>query len=188
MTPQSAEEVSVPGAARRSEQYRDAVISEIEDALGESATVGFSADEIETGERTIAARPRWAVVIGESLPVGRQVNAAACVTAAIAASASTLLAHGWPDASDSEHLGLPWAGCSVYAADLTRVRRVRAGAACAAGVLVAAMPRAEQLTHVYDEYRAVLSETATESIDYAAVRVLGPRKAISKLFGSLQLL
>ncbi|QHC59209.1 DUF2000 domain-containing protein [Rathayibacter sp. VKM Ac-2760] len=153
-----------------------------------SAPVGYAEDEIDTAAPTRAARLKWVVVVDEALPIGRAVNAAACVAAATGALVPGLLGPAAQDASGSGHPGLPWAGCTVLAADAATLRIVRAKAEAHEGTFVADMPAAAQDTRVYDEYREVLGATAPESIEYLAVGLIGPRNRVDRIVGRLRLL
>ena len=77
------------------------------------AAHGYAPDEMSTGERTGAAKLKWAVIVDQSLSPGQAVNAAVCVSAATAPAVPGLLGSGGPDAADNGHPGLPWAGCSI---------------------------------------------------------------------------
>jgi hypothetical protein len=148
--------------------------------------VGFEADEIRTDEPTRAARLKWVVVVDESLPPGRAVNAAVCVAAATSQGVHGLLGPDAQDAAGSPHPGLPWAGCSVLAADSARLAELRDRAEEALGVFVSDMPDEAQVTRIYDEYRQRLS--TTERPRYLAVSIVGPRNRLDKIIKRLPLL
>lgn len=150
--------------------------------------VGFSPDEIRTAEPTRSARLKWVVVVDQELPAGRAVNAAVCVAAATATAVTGLLGPDGKDASGSVHPGLPWAGCSVLGASGERLAEIRRKAAAMSDVQLADMPRAAQLTRVYDEYLDEIGATPAESLDYCAVSIVGPRNRVDKLVRSLELL
>lgn len=153
-----------------------------------TAFAGYAEDEIDTAAATRSARLKWVVVVDEALPIGRAVNAAVCVAAATGAQVPGLLGPAAQDASGSEHPGLPWAGCTVLAADAATLRIVRAKADAHEGTFVADMPAAAQETRVYDEYREVLGSTEPELVEYLAVGLIGPRNRVDKIVGRLRLL
>jgi hypothetical protein len=153
-----------------------------------TAPVGYAEDEIDTAAPTRSARLKWVVVVDETLPIGRAVNAAVCVAAATGAQVAGLLGQAAQDGSGSEHPGLPWAGCTVLAADAATLRTIRAKAEAHEGTFVADMPAAAQDTRVYDEYREVLGATAPELVEYLAVGLIGPRNRLDKIVGRLRLL
>lgn len=151
-------------------------------------TIGFAPEEVRTGEPTRAARLKWVIVVDHELPAGRIVNAAACVAAATTPSVHGLLGADGIDADGSAHAGLPWAGCSVLAAETEALQRIRAKAAANPDVFVADMPVTAQQTRVYDDYLGQLTDTGSDEIRYAAVSLVGPRKRIERIVGGLKLL
>jgi hypothetical protein len=153
-----------------------------------TAPVGYAEDEIDTAAPTRSARLKWVVVVDETLPIGRAVNAAVCVAAATGAQVPGLLGPAAQDVSGSEHPGLPWAGCTVLASDAATLRTIRAKAEAHEGTFVADMPAAAQDTRVYDEYREVLGATGPELVEYLAVGLIGPRNRVDKIVGRLRLL
>ncbi|WP_329454801.1 DUF2000 domain-containing protein [Streptomyces sp. NBC_01497] len=154
----------------------------------EAAAVGFAADEIDQDAPTRAARLKWVVVVDGSLPAGRAVNAAICVAAATSDAVGGMLGDTAVDADGAAHPGLPWAGCSVLAADSATLRAVRAKAAASEGTFVADMPAAAQHTRVYSEYLDSVGETAGDALDYYAVSIVGPRNRVDKIVKKLPLL
>jgi hypothetical protein len=153
-----------------------------------NSTIGFSAEEIDTASPTRSARLKWVVVVDESLPGGRAVNAAVCVAAATSTAVAGLLGPDAGDASGSVHPGLPWAGCTVVAASPEQLRAIRAKAAGSADVFVADMPAAAQSTRVYDEYLSNVAGTPSDDLDLLALSIVGPRNRVDRLVGRLPLL
>lgn len=150
--------------------------------------VGFTPDEIRTADPTRAARLKWVVVVDAALPAGLAVNAAVCVAAATQANVTGLLGPDAVGADGAVHPGLPWAGCSVLAADAATLTAVRQRAADSEGVFVADMPEAAQLTRVYDEYRAAVAAVPAGDLPLYAVSLVGPKNRIAKLVKGLDLL
>lgn len=68
------------------------------------------------------------------------------------------------------------------------MRAVRTKALGDPEVLVADMPAVAQQVRVYAVYLAKVRDAPEEQLAYYAVSVLGPRKAIDRLVGSLPLL
>jgi hypothetical protein len=150
--------------------------------------VGYAPHEIRTAEPTRTARLKWVVIVDETLPAGRVVNAAVCVAAATGQAVPGLLG---PDAKDGDgvcHPGLPWAGCAILAASSSQLAAIRSKAQVTAGVFVADMPSLAQSTRVYDEYLEQVSTTDTDELEYYAVSVIGPRNTIDKMVRKLALL
>jgi hypothetical protein len=155
---------------------------------GNDGAVGFAPEEIVTGEATRAARLKWVVVVDETVPAGRMVNAVACIAASTGEAVTGLIGPGGPDASGQHHPGLPWAGCSVLRATTEQIAAIREKAVASEGVLVADMPTSAQTNRVYDEYLAELAETKPADLATCAISVIGPRNRIAKLVKGLELL
>jgi hypothetical protein len=154
---------------------------------GGQAAHGYSPDEMSTGERTGAAKLKWVVIVDEALSPGQAVNAAVCVAAATAPGVPGLLGAGGPDASDYWHPGLPWAGCSILAADSGQLTAIRQQA-IERQVLAADMPASAQATRVYDDYLRELAKTEPGDLAPLAVSLIGPRNQVAKLVRRLELL
>lgn len=131
---------------------------------------------------------RWAVVVDGALPAGLVTNAVACVGAAVAALVPAVVGEGATDASGTAHPGLPWLGCTILRGDSATVHAVRSKALGDPAVLVADMPAVAQQVRVYADYLAQVRDATEERLAYYAVSLLGPRKAIDRLVGSLPLL
>lgn len=151
-------------------------------------TIGFDPAEVQTGEPTRSARLKWVIVVDAGLPIGRIVNAAACVAAATSPAVSGLLAQGGLDADGTSHPGLPWAGCTILAAEAEKLRQVRDRADRRADIFVTDMPLVAQETRVYDEYLEQLATLPSNEIGYGAVSMVGPRKSVDRIVGGLGLL
>ena len=151
-------------------------------------SIGFTDDEIDTSAPTRAARLKWVVVINDSIPAGRAVNAAVCVAGATVAAVGGLLGPDAVDAAGQTHPGLPWAGCSVLTADAETLRAIRAKGEGHEATFVADMPEAAQTTRVYDEYLGAMSSNEAEEIEYLAVSLVGPKNRIDKIVGRLPLM
>jgi hypothetical protein len=149
---------------------------------------GFAPDEIDTAASTRSARLKWVIVVDASLPAGRAVNAAVCAAAATSAGVTGLLGPEAVDADGSVHVGLPWAGCSILAADRTALAAIRAKADAHAEVFVADVPVAAQETRVYDEFLASVAEAGADAVEYLAVSLVGPRNRVDKIVGRLPLM
>jgi hypothetical protein len=154
---------------------------------GSQAVHGYSPDEMSTGERTGAAKLKWVVIVDEALSPGQAVNAAVCVAAATAPGVPGLLGAGGPDASGYWHPGLPWAGCSILAADAGQLMAIRQQA-IERQVLAADMPASAQATRVYDEYLRSLAKTEPGDLAPLAISVIGPWNQVAKLVRRLELL
>ncbi|MGW6239691.1 DUF2000 domain-containing protein [Streptomyces sp. NPDC055094] len=157
-------------------------------SLPRSSVLRLADEDITTDRSTRQARLKWVIVVDESLPAGRITNAAACMAAAVGKALPGLLGPDGADASGVTHPGLPWAGCTVLAADGGTLRALRAKAATKDEVLIVDMPEPAQTSRVYDEYLGVLAGTGQDDLGYCAVSLVGPRNRIDRLVGGLSLL
>jgi hypothetical protein len=151
-------------------------------------SVGFRPEDVRLDEPTRSARLKWVIVVDEALSSGLAANAAACVAAAISANVTGLLGPDGHDPTGSPHAGLPWAGCSVLAANVEELGAVRAKAVTLEGFVVVDMPSQAQSTRVYADYLTQLADSATAEIAYSAVSIVGPRNRVDKLVKRLPLL
>jgi len=153
------------------------------------STPRLSSEDIRTDLSTREAKLKWVIVVDENLPAGRLVNAAACMAAAVGRTLPDLLGRDGDDASGLPHSGLPWAGCSVLAADAGTLHTLRADAVAKGDeLLIIDMPELAQTSRVYDEYLDQLAGTKAEDLTYCAVSLVGPRNKIDRLVRKLLLL
>ncbi|GAB3882702.1 hypothetical protein GCM10029964_040860 [Kibdelosporangium lantanae] len=150
--------------------------------------VGFTPDEVSTSTPTRAARLKWVIVVDRTIPTGRIANAIACVAASTGEAVSGMIGPTVPDATGQVHTGLPWAGCTILAAEPHELVEIHAKAAASPDVFVADMPAFAQTTRVYDEYMATLAETKPDDLAVCAISVVGPRNRVSKLVKRLELM
>jgi hypothetical protein len=148
--------------------------------------VGESRAQPELATRAVAVR--WAMVVDGGLPAGLVTNAAACLGAAVAALVSAAIGDSARDASVTSHPGLPWLGCTILRGRRDTVRAVHSKALGDPEVLVADMAAVAQQVRVYADYLPKVRDASEEQLAYYAVSVVGPRKAIDRLVGSLPLL
>lgn len=148
----------------------------------------LTSEDVTTHESTRKARLKWVIVVDESLPAGRVTNAAACMAAAVGKALPDLLGRDGEDASGVAHPGLPWAGCTVLAADAATLRQIRTKAAAKDQMLIVDMPEQAQTSRVYDEYLGLIAEAESDTLDYLAVSLVGPRNTVDRLVGRLALL
>ncbi|PRY64324.1 uncharacterized protein DUF2000 [Glaciihabitans tibetensis] len=153
-----------------------------------AAAIGFDPEEIDTAMSTRAARLKWVIVVNDSIPAGRAVNAAICAAGATVAGVGGLLGPGATDGEGTWHPGLPWVGCSILVADSTTLRAIRAKGEAHEGTFVADMPSAAQETRVYDDYVNALGSSDSDGIEYLAVSLVGPKNRIDKIVGRLPLM
>jgi len=150
--------------------------------------IGFHPDEIDLSTPTRVARLKWVIVVNDSIPAGRAVNAAVCVASATARAVSGILGPGVTDAAGETHAGLPWAGCTILSASAETLKTIRAKGVAHEATFVADMPAVAQAVRVYDEYIAAIESADAEGIEYLAISLVGPKNRIDKVVGGLSLM
>lgn len=149
--------------------------------------VGFAPDEIAIDAPTREARLRWVIVVDGTLDRGRAANAIACLAAAAGAGVRGLLGPDGSDADGGAHPGLPWAGCSILAAEQHELGTVRGKAAARGDIHVIDMPGSAQTNRVYRAYLDELETTPAVDLGLLAVSFFGPRNPVDRLVGKLPL-
>ena len=155
--------------------------------MNQTELPGFAPDEVLIDQPTRAARLRWVIVVSSEIGTGSAANAVACVAATIGDSVAGIVGPAGTDASGGPHPGLPWAGCTILAADAREIAAVRARACGREGLLVVDMPAAAQTTRVYADYLAELATTAEDDLSPYAVGIVGPRNQVDRVVGKLPL-
>lgn len=150
--------------------------------------IGFDPEQIDQSASTRDVPLKWVVVVDETLPAGRAVNAAVCVAGATTTRVRGLLGDAATDADGTSYPGLPWLGCTVLGAAPERLAAVRAAAARREDVALVAMPVQAQQTRVYAEYLDAVAASGTEDLSFHALSLVGPRKVVDKLVKGLGLL
>ena len=150
--------------------------------------IGFAPEQVDQSVSTRDVPSKWVIVVDETLPAGRAVNAAACVASAIADRTAGLLGDDAVDADGVVHPGLPWIGCTVLGAAPARLTEIRAQAATQPDLLVVDMPTQAQHTRVYDDYLLGVGRTRAVDLSYYAVALFGPRKTVDRAVKGLRLL
>jgi len=130
---------------------------------------------------------RCVIVVDATLPVGRAANAAAVVALTLGKRHPDLAGPDLIDASGKPHPGLIPIGIALLAADASALVAL-SEAASRAGLDVVDFPRQGQETTDYARLRTQVAAAPTGSLEYVAVGLLGPRKAVGRLVGKFPLL
>jgi hypothetical protein len=130
---------------------------------------------------------RCVIVLDEGLVPGLAANAAAVLALTLGATVDGLVGADLVDADGDVHPGLFAAGLPVLAAARETLSDLRARALLA-GVGVIDIPALGQQTNDYDEVRAYVARTATDDLEYLGLALHGPRRAVSRVTGTLRLL
>ena len=130
---------------------------------------------------------RCVVIVDEDLPPGLAANAAAMVALTLGATVDGLPGADLVDADGTTHPGLVPAGIPILAASRPQLAAVRARAA-QDGVGIVDFPAFGQQTTDYDAVIDRVAQTPTAELEYLGIALHGPRRAVSRLTGSLRLL
>ena len=130
---------------------------------------------------------RCVIVLDDDLAPGLAANAAAVLAVTLGATVDGLAGPDLIDADGGLHPGLFEKGLPVLVAAREGLPELRARA-LAAGVGVIDIPAVGQQTNDYDEVRAHVARTATADLEYLGLALHGPRRAVSRVTGTLRLL
>ena len=145
----------------------------------------YAADDVQTSETTRSSRLKWVIIVDKKSPTGAIMNAVACVAASTGSLVVGMIGPGGPDADESDHHGLPWAGCAVLAAGSEQLTNIRAKAIAIEGMLVVDMPASAQTNRVYDDYLDELSTTGAPTL--TAISLVGERADVDAIVKRLSL-
>lgn len=137
------------------------------------------------------ARPEseqgWVVVIDRDLPVGLSANTAAVLALTLGKAAPQLIGATVTDADGSEYPGLTTLPIPILAQHGDRLREL-GDAARSAGLLCVVVTETAQRSKTYPEYVEELAATRTHDTRVIGVGLVGGRKGVRRLTGSLPLL
>lgn len=125
------------------------------------------------------------VVVDEGLAPGLAANAAAVMAMTLGTKLPDLVGEDFRDAAGEQHPGLITTGLPVLRAPAAELRALRERAV-QAEVGVIGMPAFGQQTNDYEEFRAMVAQTAAP--DFLGLALYGPTKTVRRLTGSLALL
>jgi hypothetical protein len=133
------------------------------------------------------ATVRCVIVVDEALPPGLAANAAAMVALTLGATVDGLPGTDLVDADGNTHPGLIAAGIPILAAAREQLPDLHARAA-RAGIGVVDFPAYGQQTTDYEAVIERVGQTPAADLEYLAVALHGPPRAVRRLTGSLRLL
>jgi hypothetical protein len=137
---------------------------------------------------SVASLPeRCVIVLDEALAPGLAANAAAVLALTLGATEPALVGADAVDADGHPHPGLIPIGLPILRAPSTRLGELRA-LALARNVEVIDFPTFGQQTNDYDEFRSQVAATPAARLEYLGIALRGPKRAVTKLTGSLPLL
>jgi hypothetical protein len=132
-------------------------------------------------------RTRCVVIVDEELPPGLAANAAAMVALTLGATVDGLPGADLVDADGHSHPGLIAAGIPILAASRVQLSDLHARAQ-RESVGVVDLPAFGQQTTDYESVIERVGHTPAAELEYLGIALHGPRRAVSRLTGSLRLL
>ena len=127
------------------------------------------------------------VIVDEALPPGLAANAAAMVALTLGATVDGLPGADLVDADGHSHPGLIAAGIPILAASRVQLSDLHARAQ-RESVGVVDFPAYGQQTTDYESVIERVGQTPAAELEYLGIALHGPRRAVSRLTGSLRLL
>ena len=130
---------------------------------------------------------RCVVIVDEALPPGLAANAAAMVALTLGATVDGLPGADLVDADGHSHPGLIAAGIPILAASRLQLSDLHARAQ-RESLGVVDLPAFGQQTTDYESVIERVGQTPAAELEYLGIALHGPRRAVSRLTGSLRLL
>lgn len=129
-----------------------------------------------------------AIVVSDKLPPGLAVNAASALSVTLGSRIPTLVGDDVTDAEGHIHPGVVSAPLPVLQTDDPTIERIVEAAMADEQLFVVPFSSLAQSCRTYADYTRLMSETATADLRTIAVALVGPKKRVNKLIGSLPLL
>jgi hypothetical protein len=127
------------------------------------------------------------VIIDANAPVGVALNAAALVGVGLGSHLPDMVGEDSRDGSGHAHPGICVHPIPVLKADAARLTELREAAAAREGVVVHDINQVARNARTYEQYLATMSGTKSEDLEYTALAIHGPRRAVDSLTGALAL-
>jgi hypothetical protein len=137
---------------------------------------------------TTAADRKTAIVVLDALPLGLAVNAASVLCVTLGVRIPDLVGVDVKDADGRLHPGVVSAPLPILQADGPTIARITDAALTEETLFAASFSSLAQSCRTYDEYIQLMSRTPTADLQTAAIALVGPKKRVNKLVGSLPLL
>ncbi|KGM13980.1 hypothetical protein N869_06910 [Cellulomonas bogoriensis 69B4 = DSM 16987] len=131
---------------------------------------------------------KCAVVVDESLPTGLAANAASVLAMTLTHRVPELIGADVEDASGTVHAGIVLIPVPILTAPRAEVRELFERATEDPETTTIAFSSLAQSCKTYDEYVERMSHTATAELGLVGIGVVGPRRSVNRLCGSLPLL
>jgi len=137
---------------------------------------------------TSFAESKNVIVVSDELPLGLAVNAASILSVTLGHRVDGLVGSDVKDANNIVHPGIICTPLPVLKTDSPDIARIIESALAEEEIFCVAFSSLAQSCKTYDEYIQRMGETPTAAIEAVAVALVGPKKKVNKLIGSLPLL
>jgi len=137
---------------------------------------------------TTGTESKNAIVVSKELPLGLAVNAASVLAVTLGDRLDNLVGIDVKDADGLAYPGIIYSPLPVLEAGIAEIGRIMESASRDEELFCAAFSSLAQDCKTYDEYIQRMSQTPTSSLEVVAVALVGHKKKINKLVGSLPLL
>ena len=128
------------------------------------------------------------VVLAEDLPAGLQANTAGVLSFTLGSELKELVGSTVADSSGEEHLGITKIPIPVLTAVSETIAKIRQEARRDPDAIVVDFTDAAQTSKTYDEYQQKMASRSADDLRYLGVGLLGDKKLLNRLTGSLPLL
>ncbi len=126
------------------------------------------------------------IVVSDSLPMGMAVNAASVIALTVGKMINGIIGPDIVDGSGFRHVGITTVPIPVLKASAAALFDIRERA-MGDGLFVVDFSDAAQQTRNYTDYTTLLGERQADQLTYLALGLVGAKKFVSKLTGSLAL-
>ena len=127
------------------------------------------------------------IVVGNALGLGHAVNAVSVIGVSMGRSVEHLVGPDMHSKDNVKYPGVIYAPLPILLASNERLHEILEKALTENHVSSFPFSALAQSCKTYQEYEARISEADSQSIELVAIGLIGPKKKISKLTGSLPL-
>jgi hypothetical protein len=131
---------------------------------------------------------KTAIVVSHELPLGLAVNAASVLSVTLGVRIAKLVGDDVTDAGGRVYPGIVTVPLPVLQADPPTIARIVDVALHEEELFAVPFSSLAQSCRTYDEYVHRMSESATSDLSIVALALVGPKKHVNRLVGSLPLL
>ncbi|NBB90150.1 MAG: DUF2000 family protein [Spirochaetes bacterium] len=128
------------------------------------------------------------IVVNSSMPIGLIANTAAVLGVSLGGARPEIIGHDVVDASGTTHPGITGLPIPILSADDSRLKQLVLAARTNEELQVVPFNDIAQKCRSYSDYEASLSTSETRELSFLGVLLVGTKRSVSSLVGSLPLL